>query len=95
MNDRDDRPAGPHGFRQPPNRLYEQVCEAVKAAGGVDASNIDVEIRPEGEEVVLHGSVPDPDQRRLAEECVLSVPGVRSVHNELAVGGPAGSSARP
>lgn len=73
-----------------PNRLYEAVCEAVNGAGRVDASNIDIELRPLSEEVVLRGTVPDGEQRRLAEEFVLAVEGVTQVDNRLAV---AGSSA--
>ena len=38
--------------------------------------------------VSLHGSVPGGEERRLFEEAVLKVPGVRGVENKLVVGGP-------
>lgn len=53
MNDRRQssfNTAGPHGFERPPNRLMEQVCEALQADDRVDVSRIDVEMRPESDE---------------------------------------------
>lgn len=74
---------GPRGFATPPDRLTGQVCDALRTNGFVDASEIDVEVRPESEEAILTGSVPTSRQRRLAEECVVSLPGIEAVHNRL------------
>ncbi len=77
---------GPRGFKRPPDSLTEQVCDALRANGFVDASGIDVEVRPESEEVILTGAVPDARQRQLAEECAVSIKGIAAVHNRLAIG---------
>jgi osmotically-inducible protein OsmY len=77
---------GPRGFKRPPDSLTEQVCDALRANGFVDASEIDVEVRPESEEAILTGSVPTSEQRQLAEECVVSLQGINTVHNRLTVG---------
>lgn len=76
---------GPKGFKRPPDSLEGQVCDALKANGYVNASEIDVEVKSESGEVILTGTVPDADQQRLAEECVVSVSGISTVHNRLTV----------
>lgn len=89
MRNREQGPftgTGPRGFQRPPDSLTEQVCDALRANGLVDASAIDVEVRPESEEAILTGSVPTAEQRRLAEECVVSLQGIGTVHNRLTVG---------
>lgn len=77
--------AGPKGFKRPPDSLEGQVCDALKANGYVNATEISVGVNPESEEVILSGAVPTDDQRRLAEDCVASVQGISVVHNRLTV----------
>jgi osmotically-inducible protein OsmY len=86
MSNRSEGPfsgTGPKGYKRPPESLKEQVCDALAADGYVDASKIQVEV-VRGK-VTLTGSVPAPEQHRLAEDCVASVLGIRSVENRMSV----------
>lgn len=81
---------GPKGFQRSPDSLKEQVCERLEQAGYIDASDIEVEV--EKDEITLTGSVPDREQKRLAEDCAESVRGVSDVHNRLTLRRSTGSS---
>ena len=74
----------PGDFRRSDERLRGDVGEALTRHADVDASEIEVRIA--GGEVTLDGSVPDRRTKWLAEDCVLAVPGVRDVHNNLRAG---------
>jgi hypothetical protein len=74
---------GPKGYRRSPERLREQICERLTDHGGIDASNIEVEV--EGAEATLTGRVPSREQKRMAEDCADSVRGISDVHNRLSV----------
>jgi hypothetical protein len=74
---------GPRGFQRSPDSLKERVCERLEQAGHIDASGIEVAV--ENEEVTLTGSVPDREQKRLAEDCAESIRGVSDVHNRLTI----------
>jgi len=74
---------GPKGFRRSDARVLEDVSEALARHGDVDASEI--EVRAEAGEVTLDGSVSDRRAKWLAEDCVLAVPGVRDVRNNLRI----------
>jgi osmotically-inducible protein OsmY len=49
----------------------------------VDATGI--EVRVDSGEITLAGTVEDRRMKRLAEECVEGLRGVRDVHNELRI----------
>ena len=86
------RGRGPKGFQRSDERLREDVSEALAVHGDVDASQIEVGVG--AGEVTLDGIVPDRRTKWLAEDCVLAVPGVRDVHNNLRVVRPPGQLAR-
>ena len=72
---------GPAGFQRSDERIKEAVCEALADHDDIDASNIDVAVK--GGEVTLSGTVDDRRTKRLAEECVECVRGVKDVQNQL------------
>jgi osmotically-inducible protein OsmY len=63
--------------------LVEIVRQALLSESSLDARKIDVENK-EGN-VALHGTVDSPEQREKVERIVMSVGGVRSVTNNLAI----------
>lgn len=74
---------GPRNYQRSDERVREDVNERLTADPRVDASEIDV--RVQNGEVTLSGTVDDRRTRRLAEEIIEDMPGVRDVHNELRV----------
>jgi hypothetical protein len=75
------RGKGPQGFQRSDERIREAVCEALTDHDDIDASNVEVTVK--SGEVSLTGVVEDRTMKRLAEDCVERVPGVRDVHNQL------------
>ena len=78
---------GPVGFQRSDERIRELVCEALTDDGEIDATRIEISVK--GGEVTLTGAIEDRRMKRLAEDCVEAVPGVKDVHNQLRVGEPA------
>lgn len=72
---------GPKGYRRSDERIHEDVCERLTAHGGVDASQITLDV--EQGEVTLEGTVADRRTKRIAEAVTDSVRGVEDVHNRL------------
>lgn len=72
---------GPRNYRRSDDRVREDVNERLTNDPRIDATDIEVEVA--GGEVTLRGHVDDRRTRRLAEECIEDVPGVRDVKNEL------------
>lgn len=64
-------------------RIREDVCEALRLDGWVDATDIDV--RVEGQHVTLGGEVDDREQKWRAEDLVEHLHGVRAVINRIRV----------
>lgn len=79
----DHRGKGPKGYRRSEERIREDVCERLSYDDRLDASNIDV--RVQGDEVVLTGTVHDREQKHRAEDLVESISGVRNVENNIKV----------
>jgi len=77
------RGKGPRGYSRSDDRIKEDVCERLSDDSYVDASDID--IRVEGSEVVLSGTVNSKEEKRRAEDLVESISGVRNVENHLKV----------
>lgn len=78
------RGKGPAGYTRSDERIREMVCEALSDDDRVDASNIEVTVK--NGEVTLTGSVDDRQSKRMAEECVENLSGVKDVQNQLRVG---------
>ena len=77
------RGKGPATFRHSDERIREMACEALTDHDEVDAT--DVEVSVHAGEVTLAGTVEDRRTKRLAEECVERVRGVRDVQNLLRI----------
>jgi hypothetical protein len=88
MSERDDGPFSGSGVKEGSRcpGPDEQVCEALATHPQVDASQIGVAVDAATGDLILFGSVPTEEQRRLAEDCAVSVSGVSVVYNRLAVG---------
>jgi osmotically-inducible protein OsmY len=84
---------GPKGYRRSDERIREDVCDALTQHGHIDASEI--EIRVKDGEVTLTGTVERREEKRMAEDAVEQVPGVREVHNQLRATGNPGNAQTP
>jgi hypothetical protein len=76
---------GPQGYRRSDSRIEEDVCEALTHHGMLDASGIQVMVA-DGE-VTLTGTVESRQAKRMAEDILDSVSGVKDVNNQLRVQG--------
>ena len=74
---------GPKNWMRSDTRIHDDVCELLARHEGVDASNVDVVVK-DGE-VTLTGTVADRFTKRLAEQTLDDVLGVKDVHNRLTV----------
>ena len=77
------RGKGPSGYQRSDERIRENVCEALSDDDRVDASNIEVTVK--NGEVTLSGLVPDRETKRLAEDCIENLSGVKDVQNNIRV----------
>jgi hypothetical protein len=81
--------SGPHSRRGPRNyqradaRIEEDACEALYHHGHIDASNIDVSVQ--NGEITLTGTVETRQEKRLAEDILESISGVKDITNQLRV----------
>jgi osmotically-inducible protein OsmY len=74
---------GPRNYQRSDDRIREDVNERLTIDPRIDASDIDV--RVQNGEVTLSGLVDDRRTRRLAEEIIEDLPGVRDVRNDIRV----------
>lgn len=74
---------GPKGYKRSDERIKEEIHEALTWNYEIDASDIEVEVR-EGE-VTLVGTIADRHMKRLAEELIEDISGVRDVTNQLKI----------
>ena len=72
---------GPKGYRRSDERIREEICDALTQHAHIDASEI--EVRVKDGEVTLTGTVDRREEKRMAEDAVERVQGVREVHNQL------------
>lgn len=72
---------GPRGYRRSDQRIEEDINERLTQHPFIDATNI--EVRVQSGEVVLSGTVDDRDAKRIAEDIVDSVSGVKEVQNQI------------
>jgi osmotically-inducible protein OsmY len=80
---KDFRGRGPRHIHRSEKRLYEDVCETLRSDPDVDAEEIEVKVQ--GDIVILGGTVETKILKRLAEEVVMAVPGVEDVQNNIKV----------
>jgi hypothetical protein len=78
------RGRGPKNFRRSDERIRELACERLEDHDEVDATDIEVSVS-EGE-ITLSGAVSDRRMKRMAEDAISDLPGVRDVHNKLKFG---------
>lgn len=76
---------GPKGYRRSDERIREDISDRLMASEWIDASDIEVDVSRG--EVTLSGTVHDRPAKRLAEDIVEDVMGVREVMNQLRVKG--------
>lgn len=74
---------GPQGYARTDERLREIICERLAEHDGIDASDIEVEVR--NGEVTLRGTVDTRVMKYEAEECAEHVMGVRELDNRIKV----------
>ncbi len=72
---------GPKGWKRSDESIKERVCECLEHDSHIDASEIEIAVA-DGV-VTLTGSVEDRRMKRMAEEAIEHLPGVRDVRNEL------------
>jgi len=75
------RGKGPQTWQRSDERIRESVNEALADHDDIDATHIQVTVK-EGE-VTLSGFVDDRRMKRLAEDCVEQISGVKEVQNHL------------
>jgi hypothetical protein len=80
-----ERPRGPKGYKRSDERIHDDVCERI-ARSGVDAD--EVEVRVEGGEVTLAGTVRSRWEKWRLEEVADDAFGVEEVHNHVRVSRP-------
>jgi hypothetical protein len=74
---------GPKGYRRSDDRIREDVSDRLTDDHWFDASDVDV--RVENGMVTLSGKVKSRDDKRRAEDIVMSVSGVKDVINQIHV----------
>jgi hypothetical protein len=79
---------GPKGYKRSDDRIREDVCERLSEHPYLDASEIEVKLQ--GGEVTLTGTIESRHAKRLAEDVVEQVSGVKEVHNQLRLRDPQG-----
>jgi hypothetical protein len=93
---------GPKGYQRADDRVLEDANQALERHPEIDASEIEVTCQKG--EIVLRGTVEDRNAKRLAEQCIEDLPGVKDVRNELRIqrsqgreaqAGPEGQQATP
>src|SRR5512140_188840 len=77
------RGKGPKDWQRSDERIRESVNEALADHDHIDATHIQVTVK-DGE-VMLSGTVEDRRMKRLAEDCVEQVSGVKEVQNNIRV----------
>ncbi|HEY4244339.1 MAG TPA: BON domain-containing protein [Kofleriaceae bacterium] len=74
---------GPKGAARSDERIKELVHDQLTDHAHVDAT--DIEVAVQDGEVTLTGTVEDLNQKRMAEDSVFQLRGIRDVHNQLRI----------
>ncbi|MFN7144440.1 MAG: BON domain-containing protein [Myxococcota bacterium] len=72
---------GPKGYKRSDERIREEICDRLMGETGIDASDIDIQVK--NGEVTLSGNVKHRDDKRRVEDLVETVLGVKDVNNQL------------
>ncbi|MFL5742881.1 MAG: BON domain-containing protein [Flavisolibacter sp.] len=84
---------GPKGYHRSDERIQVDVCDRLSDNPAIDAS--EVEVKVQGSEVILTGTVDSREDKRCAEDLAESVSGVTNVQNQLRVSHSEGGSNNP
>jgi hypothetical protein len=71
------------GYTRSDERIREDVCDMLAGSPMVDASESEVQVK--GGDVTLTGSVNSREEKRLAEDLIENISGVKEVNNQLRV----------
>lgn len=74
---------GPKGYERSDDRIRDEVCDCLADDDNIDASEIEVQVTKG--EVTLTGTVSERRVKRLAEDAVERIKGVKDVHNQIRV----------
>jgi osmotically-inducible protein OsmY len=74
---------GPKGYKRSDERIRDDVNEALYLHDEIDASEIEVDVQ--NGEVTLRGMINSRHTKRMAEEAIEYLSGVKEVHNQLRV----------
>jgi hypothetical protein len=77
------RGKGPTGYTRSDERIREMVCDVLTDHDHIDASTIEVAVK--NGEVTLSGAVEDRRTKRMAEDVIENLSGVKEVVNQLRV----------
>lgn len=75
------RGKGPRNYEKSDGRIKEMVCDILCDNLDLDASDIEVDVKDKV--VMLKGSVPDKNSKRLAEDLASGIAGVVDVENRI------------
>lgn len=82
-NDKSYYGKGPKGWQLTDEKLREKVCEVLLHSHEVDASEMEVQV--EESCVYLSGNISSRGMKTVAEDLVLSIPGVEDVFTKLKI----------
>lgn len=74
---------GPKGWQRSDERIKDDACETLYKSHDIDASDIEVNVKDGC--IFLHGTVESRSVKRMAEEAVENILGVRDVQNLLRI----------
>jgi osmotically-inducible protein OsmY len=74
---------GPKGYERSDEKIKDEICDCLADDDNIDASDIEVNV-VKGE-VTLTGTVSERKAKRLAEDAVEHIKGVKDVHNQIRV----------
>ncbi|CAN5252305.1 hypothetical protein BH09BAC3_BH09BAC3_19540 [soil metagenome] len=75
---------GPKGYQRTDERLKEHISDLMSDSHELDASEIEVTV--ENGEVILSGSIGSKEEKRMAEDLIDELTGVKHVENRLRIG---------
>jgi hypothetical protein len=79
---------GPKNWQRSDERIREDANERLTDHPHVDATEIDIQVK--NGEVTITGTVEDRQSKRMVEDLIEGISGVREVHNQLRTGNHAG-----
>lgn len=75
---------GPRDYRRSDASIRDEACELLTRHGGIDATDININVH-EGD-ITLSGNVPERHMRRMAEDMLENISGVRDINDQLRIG---------